>query len=104
MFAASDIYYFVRWGAAFGLQALLLLGCSLITTFVCEAIFAKVKKENIKDFITHSFGWVTSLILVMMWPDHHPALCGNYRDDLCDRIWLVWCSADLDLTFSTRLL
>ena len=68
VFAASDIYYFVRWGAAFGLQALLLLGCSLITTFVCEAIFAKVKKENINDFITHSFGWVTSLILVMMCP------------------------------------
>lgn len=68
VFAASDIYYFVQYGAGVGLQALLLLACSLITTFVCEAIFAKVKKKDIKSFLSHSFGWVTSIILVMMCP------------------------------------
>ncbi len=68
VFAASVIYYFTAWGAAYGLQALLLLVCSLITTFVCEAVFAKVKKQDIKSTITHSFGWVTSIILVMMCP------------------------------------
>ena len=39
VFVASVIYYFVAWGARYGLQAILLLVCSLITTFVCEAIF-----------------------------------------------------------------
>ncbi len=68
VFVASVIYYFVAWGARYGLQAILLLVCSLITTFVCEAIFAKVKKRDIKETITHSFGWVTSIILVMMCP------------------------------------
>lgn len=68
VFAASVIYYFTAWGAAYGLQAILLLACSLVTTFVCEAVFAKLKKKNVKDVITHSFGWVTSIILVMMCP------------------------------------
>lgn len=68
VFIVSVIYYFSAFGAAYGLQAILLLACSLVTTLVCEAIFAKVKKANIKEFITHSFGWVTSLILVMMCP------------------------------------
>lgn len=66
VFAASVIYYFTAYGANVGLQAIILLLCSLATTFVCEAIFAKIEKQNIKEFITHSFGWVTSLILVMM--------------------------------------
>lgn len=68
VFVASVIYYSVAWGINVGLQAVILLACSLVTTFVCEAIFAKLKKKNIKDVITHSFGWVTSIILVMMCP------------------------------------
>lgn len=72
VFAASDIYYFVSYGSRAGLQALLLLAASLVTTFVCEAIFAKAKKKDIKYVITHSFGWVTSIILVMMCPINIP--------------------------------
>lgn len=68
VFVASVIYYSVAWGINVGLQAVILLACSLVTTFVCEAVFAKLKKKNIKDVITHSFGWVTSIILVMMCP------------------------------------
>lgn len=68
VFAASDIYYFSRWGASVGVRPLILLAASLITTFICEAIFAKAKKKDVKDVITHSFGWVTSIILVMMCP------------------------------------
>ena len=48
VFAASDIYYFVSYGSRAGLQALLLLAASLVTTFVCEAIFAKAKKKDTK--------------------------------------------------------
>lgn len=68
IFVCSLIYYATSYGVNYALQEILLLACSLITTFVCEAIFAKVKKADIKQFITHSFGWVTSLILVMMCP------------------------------------
>lgn len=68
VFAAAVIYYCMAWGMNYGLQAILLLACSLATTFVCEAVYAKARKQDIKDVITHSFGWVTSLILVMMCP------------------------------------
>lgn len=68
VFIAALIYYAVAWGMNYALQALLLLVCSLATTFVCEAVFAKVKKQDIKEVISHSFGWVTSIILVMMCP------------------------------------
>lgn len=68
VYGCSLIYYFVNFGANYGLQAILLMACSLITTFVCEFIFAKVKKEDVKEFITHSFGWVTAIILVLMCP------------------------------------
>lgn len=68
VFLCSVIYYFVAWGAQYGLQVILLLLCSLVTTAVCEAIFAKVKKKPIKEFMLHSYGWITSLILVMMCP------------------------------------
>lgn len=68
IFVCSLIYYAVSYGMNYALQEILLLLCSLVTTFVCEAIFAKVKKEDIKKFISHSYGWVTALILVMMCP------------------------------------
>lgn len=68
IFVCSLIYYATSYGMNYALQEILLLASSLVTTFVCEAIFAKVKKEDIKQFISHSFGWVTSLILVMMCP------------------------------------
>lgn len=49
-------------------QLLLLLACSLITTFVCEFIFAKVTRQEPLKFIRTSYGWVTAIILTMMCP------------------------------------
>jgi electron transport complex protein RnfD len=72
VFAVSVIYYFVSYGANYGLHALLLLAASLVTALVCESIFAKVKKKDIKSFVTHNFSWVTCLILVMMVPISTP--------------------------------
>ncbi|MEY8379701.1 RnfABCDGE type electron transport complex subunit D [Ileibacterium valens] len=68
VFLCSLAYYAISYGVNYALQEIILLAASLVTTFVCEAIFAKVKKIDIKEFITHSFGWVTALILVMMCP------------------------------------
>ncbi len=68
LYAATVIYYMLAWGMKYGVQAILLLVCALITTFVCEAIYAKVKKLDIKTTIQQSFGWVTAIILVLMCP------------------------------------
>lgn len=66
VFLCSLIYYATSYGMNYALQEILLLLCSLVTAFICEAVFAKVKKQDIKNFITHSFAWVTCLIMVMM--------------------------------------
>lgn len=68
VFACTCIYYGTAYGMRYMLQAILLLACSLITTFVCEAIFAKSTKQPLKPFLAHSFGWVTSIILTLMCP------------------------------------
>lgn len=68
LYVAAVAYYSIAWGINYGLQAILLLVYSLITTFVCEAIYAKAKKLDIKETILHSFGWVTAIILVLMCP------------------------------------
>ena len=42
VFVVACVYYGVAFGANVALQAVLLLACSLITTLVCECIFAKL--------------------------------------------------------------
>ena len=68
VFVAAVIYYASAWGADAALHCVLLLACSLITTFVCESIFAKIMKKDIKTFLKSSFGWVTAIILTLMVP------------------------------------
>ena len=68
VFVASVIYYATSVGANAALHCVLLLACSLITTFVCESIFAKIMKKDVKTFLKNSFGWVTAIILTLMVP------------------------------------
>lgn len=70
VYAAAVAFYALTpdYGMKYALQAILLLACSLVTTFICEFIFAKFAKKDVKKFITNSFGWVTAIILTMMCP------------------------------------
>ncbi|MGM9946828.1 RnfABCDGE type electron transport complex subunit D [Floccifex sp.] len=68
VFIASVIYYGTCWSMTYALQCILLLASSLVTTFVCEAVFAKVMKKEIKSYLKNSFGWVTAIILTLMVP------------------------------------
>ncbi|MGN1276463.1 MAG: RnfABCDGE type electron transport complex subunit D [Floccifex sp.] len=68
VFVASVIYYGAFWSMAYALQCILLLTSSLVTTLVCEAVFAKVMKKEIKSYLKNSFGWVTAIILTLMVP------------------------------------
>ena len=68
VFAASCAYYFVSWGASYGLHCILMLVASLISVLVCESIFAKIYKKDIKQYLLSSFGWITAIILTMMVP------------------------------------
>ncbi|WP_305204075.1 RnfABCDGE type electron transport complex subunit D [Dubosiella newyorkensis] len=68
IFLCACIYYGMNYGMRYVLQLFLLLACSLLTTLVCEAIYAKILKIDIKTFLKNSFGWVTAIILTMMCP------------------------------------
>lgn len=66
VFICGLVYYGTTFGINYSLQMVYMLLASLATTFICEAVFAHFTKQDIKKFILTSFGWVTSIILVMM--------------------------------------
>ena len=68
VFVLAVFYYASAYGSRYALQAILLLVCSLVTTLVCEFLFAKVRKRDPKKEIQNSFGWVTAIILTLMVP------------------------------------
>lgn len=68
LFCLGCIYYSSAYGMQYGLQAIILLASSLITTLVCESVFAKIMKKNPIEYLKNSFGWVTSIILTLMVP------------------------------------
>lgn len=68
VFVLAVFYYASAYGSRYALQAILLLVCSLVTTLVCEFLFAKIRKRDTKKEIQNSFGWVTAIILTLMVP------------------------------------
>ena len=68
VFVLAVFYYASAYGSRYALQAILLLVCSLVTTLVCEFLFAKIGKRDPKKEIQNSFGWVTAIILTLMVP------------------------------------
>lgn len=68
VFVLAVFYYASAYGFRYALQAILLLVCSLVTTLVCEFLFAKIRKRDPKKEIQNSFGWVTAIILTLMVP------------------------------------
>ena len=65
VFVLAVFYYASAYGSRYALQAILLLVCSLVTTLVCEFLFAKIRKRDPKKEIQNSFGWVTAIILTL---------------------------------------
>ncbi|MBQ0065160.1 MAG: RnfABCDGE type electron transport complex subunit D [Firmicutes bacterium] len=68
IFTIACVYYGAAFGMEYAVHAITLLISSLIAMVVCEAGFAKIMKKDIKTSLLNSFGWVTSIILVMMVP------------------------------------
>lgn len=68
VFILAVVYYAGAYGMNYALQAIVLLISALVTTFVCEFLFAKIRKRDPKKEIQNSFGWVTAIILTLMVP------------------------------------
>lgn len=64
--AFSLFYYYSEYGMEGALQVVKLLATSLIVTFVTESLWAVVTKQNVKKFLSTSYGWVTAIILTLM--------------------------------------
>lgn len=65
VFIATDIYYFVEYGAAYGIRAIGLLLSSVVAAVLTEVVWCLVSKKDIKTFLCSSFPWITAIILVL---------------------------------------
>ena len=68
VFVAACIQYFVNWGTDYVIHIVLMMVSSVLTALICESIFAKIYKKNIKEYLLSSFGWITAMILTLMVP------------------------------------
>lgn len=68
IYVISCVYYGTVWGMDYLMHSLVLMASSLITVCVCESVFAKIYKKDIKKYLSTSFGWVTAIILTLMVP------------------------------------
>lgn len=66
VFAASDIYYFINYGADYGIRAIGLLLSSVVAAVLTEAAWNFFTKKDIKEGLLSSFPWITAIILTLM--------------------------------------
>lgn len=62
----SVVYYGVNYGASAGLRVVILMVTSVASALVTEAIWFKATKQDIKEGILSSYGWVTAMILTLI--------------------------------------
>lgn len=60
------IYYSAVYGASYGLRVVIMLVCAIVSALATDAVFLKVRKEDVKKGILSSYSWVTAIILVLM--------------------------------------
>ncbi len=65
---AFGLYNAYRLGMDYLVNALILMATSIITALITEGLWALAHKENVIKYISHSFGWVTAIILTLMVP------------------------------------
>ena len=62
----SVAYYSATLGASAGLRVIILMVTSVLSALVTEAIYFKASKQDIKEGILSSYGWVTAMILTLI--------------------------------------
>ena len=62
----SVAYYSATLGASAGLRVIILMVTSVVSALVTEAIYFKASKQDIKEGILSSYGWVTAMILTLI--------------------------------------
>ena len=65
---AFGLYKSSQLGTGYVVNALVLMGVSLLVALVTEAVYAMVLKKNVVKYLKTSFGWITAIILTLMVP------------------------------------
>jgi electron transport complex protein RnfD len=68
IYAFALYYYFTKFGSAYGIHALLLMGISISVALLTEAAWCFFVKKNVATFLKGSYPWVTAIILTLMCP------------------------------------
>ncbi len=63
---SSAVYYGIVYGAAVGIRAVLMAAVSVISAVATEAAYFKIRKYDVKKELSHSYSWVTALILTLI--------------------------------------
>lgn len=66
VFAFGLYNQYVTYGMANVMNAIYMLVASVVSVLVTESIWAVVCKKNVVETLKHSYGWVTSIIFVLM--------------------------------------
>ena len=65
---AFGLYKSSQLGTGYVVNALVLMGVSLLVALVTEAVYAMVLKKNVVKYLKTSFGWITAIILTLRVP------------------------------------
>jgi electron transport complex protein RnfD len=64
----SLINAYLTLGPAYAVNILTILAASLVTSVVCEAIYALITKKDVKEFLKNSYPWVTPMVIALVMP------------------------------------
>ena len=62
----SAVWYGVSYGMNYGIRVVLLALCAVVSALVTEAVYFKIRGKDIRHGLTHSYAWVTALIIVLI--------------------------------------
>ena len=62
----SAVWYGVSYGLNYGIRVVLLALCAIVSALVTEAVYFKIRGKDIVHGLTHSYAWVTALIIVLI--------------------------------------
>lgn len=62
----SAVWYGVSYGLNYGIRVVLLAVCAVVSALVTEAVYFKIRGKEIVHGLTHSYAWVTALIIVLI--------------------------------------
>ena len=62
----AAIWYGVSFGVNYGIRVVVLAVCAVASAILTEAVYFKITKQKVGHGLTHSYAWITALIIVLI--------------------------------------